>query len=102
MKFCRHVNHRVINDIWEPKWSTREILINVDKIVDGVDNYLFMFSNESAQQKYGWFYLSGDTIRKHQIKPNGKGRVYVVPLSERESFVPINKCEHEEFEGGMR
>lgn len=93
--FCRHHPHKVIDDVKSPKWSTNQILINVNKVTDGTDDYLIIFSDESPKKKYGWFYLSGKDIRRSKTQQNGRGMVYAVDLNKREDFVPINKCEHQ-------
>lgn len=92
MKLCKHQPHKVIDDIWEPKWSTNEILIHVDKVPKEVEHYIIRFKNKSPRDKYGWFYLSGKVIRRYKKQPNGKGFVYCVPMSKRESFIPIKNC----------
>ena len=94
--FCKHHPHRVIDDIRSPKWSTNQVLISVDKVKEGIDDYLIIFSDESPKNKYGWFWLSGKDIRKSSTQPNGRGRVYAVDLNKREEFIPINsdKCGH--------
>lgn len=94
MKLCKHSRHKVIDWIKDPKWSTDEILINVDAIDQNIEHYLFQFANESAKKKYGWFYMEGKVIRRHHKQRNGSGMVYVVPLSKRQEFEPIKVCEH--------
>lgn len=93
MKLCKHEPHLVVDWILDPKWSTNEVLIDVDK-VGKHENVLIRFANLSPQKKYGWFYMSGKMIRKHKTQPNGRGTVYVVPLSKREEFEPIKQCGH--------
>ena len=95
MQLCKHERHIVIDDIWEPKWSTKEILINVNKVLPDVEHYIIQFKNDSPKKVYGWFYLSGKVIRRHKKQRNGSGLVYVVPLSKREEFTPLQDCEHE-------
>lgn len=36
--------------------------------------------------------MSGKVIRRHKKQANGRGEVYVVPLTKREAFVPDKKC----------
>ena len=95
MKLCKHEPHKIIDWVKDPKWSTDEILINVDAISKDIEHYIIKFSNESPSKKYGWFYMSGAVIRKCKTQPNGHGSVYVVPMSSRESFEPLKQCKHE-------
>ena len=95
MILCKHDNYKVIDHILEPKYSTQEILISTDAISPNIEHYLIRFSKPAPQEKYGWFYMSGKTIRRHKKQKNGRGEVYVVPLSKREEFIPNKTCEHE-------
>lgn len=94
MTLCKHDSYKVIDWILEPKYSTQEILISTDAITTETEHYLIRFKKPSPQERYGWFYLSGAVIRRHKKKPNGRGSVYVVPLSKREEFIPNKECEH--------
>lgn len=94
ISFCKHTSYKAITHIKSPKWSTQEILISTDAITPDIEHYVFQFSDESPRKKYGWFYLSGKSIRRHHTQKNGSGLVYVVPLSKREDFIPQTKCEH--------
>lgn len=96
MTFCKHQPHKVLDHILEPKWSTREILINRDRILPNIEHYVIRFKKESAHREFGWFYMSGKMIKKHKLQANGNGYVYVVPLAKREEFVPVNNCEHKD------
>jgi len=99
MKLCKHQPHRVITDILAPKWSTKEVLINVNKVSDKIDHYILQFVEESPKKVYGWFYLSGRDIRSSKKQPNGSGEVYAVKLSKSTPFIPDKdcKCEQREF-----
>jgi len=90
--FCRHTPHTIINWIKDPKWSTKEVLIDKDAVDVGEENVIVRFTNHSARQKYGWFHLTKSVIQKCPIQPNGRIKVYVVPLSKRKLFVPIKDC----------
>jgi len=92
MKLCKHQDHTVIDWVLDPKWSTKEILLDVEKITK--EHNIIQFKNESAKNKYGWFYMSGKMIRRHHTQKNGAGQMYVVPLSKRQSFEPNKRCEH--------
>lgn len=93
VSLCKHEVERIITHIKDPKWSTNEILIDTD-LVRGVEHVVIRFENPSAAEKYGWFYMSGKMIRRHRTQPNGGIQVYVVPLSKREEFAPIQVCKH--------
>lgn len=95
MRLCKHDKHRVIDNIRSPKWSTDEILINVDRIHEDVEHYIIRFTDESPKNKYGWFYMSGKVIRRFHKQKNGAGMMYVVPMSRREEFEPLKECNHE-------
>ena len=92
--FCKHQRYKKIDWIKSPKWSTDEILINTEAVSPEIEHYLVQFTDESPKNKYGWFYMSGKVIRRHKTQPNGRGKVYVVPMSKREEFTPIKDCGH--------
>jgi hypothetical protein len=94
MKLCKHQQHRIIDWIKDPKWSTDEILISVDALPPNTNHLLIQFANPSPKKKYGWFYMDARMVRKHKQQKNGTGMVYVVPLAKREDFEPIKVCEH--------
>lgn len=91
MKLCKHDQYKVVNWIKEPKYSTDEILIDVEKI-GKAKNLIIKFTQ--CNQYPDWFYMDGDMVRKHRTQPNGRTTVYVVPMDKREEFTPNNKCEH--------
>lgn len=95
MKFCQHTPHTVINWIKDPKWSTHEVLIDKDAVDLGEENVLICFTNPSARKKYGWFHYRKSVIQQHPTQPNGRIKVYVVPLSKRKPFAPIKDCDCE-------
>jgi hypothetical protein len=92
VRLCKHQPHKVINDIKSPKWSTDEVLINVDKVSDRIEHYLLQFTDESPKNKYGWFYLAGKHIRGSKTQLNGRGTMYVVSMKKRQPFTPIKDC----------
>lgn len=95
IQFCKHKPHKIIDWVLSPKWSTDEILINVARIPENVNDYLVQFVDESPRKKYGWFYLDGKDIRKSKKQKNGHGEVYCVPMSKRQEWEAIKNCEHE-------
>lgn len=92
-RLCRHTPHRTIDDIFAPKYSTNEVLINVNKIREGVDDYLIHFSK--APSLPGWFHVSRKDVVKQRIQGNGAGKCYVISMDLLEPFEPIKECEHE-------
>lgn len=104
MRLCRHQPHKVIDWIKDPKWLTKEIRIDESAISPNIEHYIIRFANtkaipqfndKSAQEEYGWFYMGGNTIRRHKTVKNGAINVYLVPLSKRQEFEPIKHCEHD-------
>ncbi len=93
MKLCKHEPYKQIDWIKEPKYSTKEILIDVEAVKDD-EHIVIRFAYPAPQKEYGWFYMSGKMIRRHHTQPNGDIWVYVVPLSKREEFIPIKDCNH--------
>lgn len=93
MRLCKHEIHKVIDDIYAPKYSTNQVLINTKKVSDKVEHYLIKFSKAPAYPD--WLYFSGKDIRKSPTQKNGGGMVYVVDMQKSEPFQPIIKCEHE-------
>lgn len=93
MTLCKHQPHKVIDWILEPRYHDMRVLIDTSKINPKIEHYIIRFAKEAPKEKYGWFYLSGKTIRQHQKQPNGKIEVYCVPLSKRETFMPLKDCD---------
>lgn len=92
MKLCKHQPHRVIDNIRAPRYHDNNILISTKVVIPNIEHYIIRFSDESPKDEYGWFYMSGKVIRRHKKQANGRGEVYVVPLTKREAFVPDKKC----------
>lgn len=72
-------------EIWQPKHSTREVLIAVDKAAKrwGLPDIFQVTFTKVAEsnEHYGKKYMiPGTTIRQYPIGTNGKIRVYLVPL----------------------
>lgn len=93
MRLCKHDNYRVIDNIWAPKYSTWQVLINVNKVSDNVEHYLIKFTK--APSMPDWYYISREDITSGGQQPNGAGRVYTPSLSKLQPFTPDNHCEHE-------
>lgn len=93
-RFCKHEKYKVIDNIWEPKYSTDEVLINVERIPEDVEHFIIKF--KKCNKYPDWFYMSGKMIRRFHKQKNGNGMVYVVPMSRRETFEPIKEnCGHD-------
>lgn len=93
MELCKHQLHKVIDDIWEPKYSTGEVLIHVRKVPDKIEHFLVKFTRAPAYPS--WLYFSGKDIRKSRRQKNGNGEVYVVSMAKAQDFKPKEHCEHE-------
>ena len=93
MKLCKHDSYKTITDIWEPRYSTQSVLINVNKVGEKTEHFLLKFSKAPAYPN--WLYFSGKDIRKSPKQKNGGGEVYAVPLSKAEDFEPVLKCQHD-------
>lgn len=91
--FCAHHPHKVIADILECKYLTDQVLIATHKIPEHIEDVLIKFVKCA---KYpDWYWFSAKRIRQCKTQPNGRGTVYCVPMSVREDFIPITKCEHQ-------
>lgn len=66
-------------EIWCPKYSTDEVLIGTHKVSDGENKIIF---TKAPHLKGNVYTIQGDTIRSYRTQKNGKGSVYVVPMSE--------------------
>lgn len=69
--------HAVI-DIWEPKYSTREVLIATHKVMER--NRIKIMKGAYA----GEYFISGVVASAYPVQSNGKINVYAVPLSQLE------------------
>ena len=90
--FCTHIPHKIIDDILEVKYSTDQVLIAIHKVPEHIEDVLIKFVK--CNKYPDWYWFSSKKIRKCKTQPNGRGQVYCVPMSYREDFVPIKKCEH--------
>lgn len=90
--FCAHTPHIRITNIWEPRYSTKDVLVNVNKLKQGIEHYLIHF--EKAKSMPGWYYVSLRDLAKSPRQKNGYGTMLVVPLSKLEDFEPIKRCDH--------
>jgi hypothetical protein len=89
-KLCKHQPHKEINDIWEPRYHDDKILINVAKVSEDIEHYIIKF--KKCNKYPDWFYMSGKNIRRCSKQENGKGEVYVVPMTNRQAFEPDKNC----------
>lgn len=93
MQFCKHTAHKIIDDIWAPRYSTNDVLINVNNLKRSVDHYLIKFTK--APSLPGWYYVDLKTLAKCERQKNGAGAMIVCPLSKLEDFAAQNECEHQ-------
>ena len=66
-------------DIWQPKWSTRKVLIAKFRV--GTHN-LITFTK--APSLAGDYYMSGEAIRTYPLDTNGRIPCYSVDLDDLE------------------
>lgn len=91
MKLCKHQGHKIINDVWEPRYHDNHILIHVDKVPPNTKHFLIKFKKK-VRAYPDWFYMDGDTIRRSTKQKNGNGEVYAVNLNKSEKFVEDKNC----------
>lgn len=89
VRLCKHVTTRK-HTIWEPKWSTRQVLILCAKTGD---HNLITFTKTNNWQ--GVFYVSGKTARKYKKVSNGTSMCYPIPLDDLQPFELLKTCGHE-------
>jgi len=92
MKLCKHADHTVIDWIKAPKYSTKEILIDKEVVDNGKEHLIVRFADKSPKEKYGWFVMSREEVRRCKTQRNGRIMVYVVPLSKKKTFIEDKKC----------
>lgn len=64
--------------IWQPKFSTQEVLVATTKIIDG-KNYLFFAGDRNHPDLYSF---NGEKVKSEcKISSNGKILCYNIPLS---------------------
>lgn len=64
--------------IWQPKYSTREVLVATQKVRDG-KNYIFFVADRNWLDLYSF---DGTKVKQNcKISSNGKILVYDIPLS---------------------
>ena len=92
VKLCQHDNYTIIDWIHEPRYHDDRILIKTTAITSGTEHYLIKFTNSNKYKD--WFYMSKKVIVNSPTQKNGRGRVYCVPMSKRDTFVPDKQCKH--------
>jgi len=66
-------------EIWQPKYSTNEVLIGTHHVTSGENEIIFT----KAPHLQGKIYTcDGAVIRSFPTQPNGRGTVYVVPFEK--------------------
>lgn len=91
MRLCKHDIYKVV-EVWAPKYSTNQVLINVNKVSDKVDHYLVKFTKAPVLKD--WYYFSLHDIKKSSTQKNGAGNMYAVSMDKSQQFTPIKDCEH--------
>jgi len=94
MRLCEHDSYTSITKVLEPKYSTKEILLSKETVDGSNEHLVIRFAKESAFKEYGWCYMPKKMVQRQRVQPNGRGYVYVVPLSKREEFIGIKNCKH--------
>ena len=67
--------------IWEPRYSTRSVLIAKYKVKEGINEIIFTKS-KALEGKI--FTIKGADIRRHPLESNGSINCYAVPIEELE------------------
>jgi len=65
-------------EIWSPKYSNDTVRIDVNKVA--IHNVIYFTKANHLIGKE--FYITGEKVRQYPIKPNGRGKVYEVPMKE--------------------
>jgi len=72
--------------IWQPKYSTKEVLVATQKVREG-KNYLFFVADRNWQDLYSF---DGTKVKQEcKISSNGKILVYDIPLSYLNNEGPL-------------
>lgn len=87
--------------IWQPKFSTQEVLVATTKVVEG-KNYVFFAGDKNHPDLYSF---DGDKVKKEcKISSNGKILCYDIPLGWLnnegelpEELVKIKEIEYQKF-----
>lgn len=66
--------------IWEPKYSTKQVLIATRKVVDR--NRIVIERGAYA----GEYFIAGDVVKSYPIGSNGRIPCYLVPLAQLEKL----------------
>lgn len=70
-----------IGDVWEPRYSTKEVLIAKHKIDRSKLDIKFTFKNIRANERHGDMFLARKDVGR-KIEMNNGLPCYVVPLSK--------------------
>ena len=92
--------------IWQPKFSTQEVLVSTMKVREG-KNYLFFVADRNHPDLYSY---DGDKVKeKCKISSNGKILCYNIPLSWLnnegdlpEELVTIKEEEYNKFKNKFK
>lgn len=92
--------------IWQPKFSTKEVLVATTKVREG-KNYIFFVADRNFPDLYSF---DGTKVKQNcKISSNGKILVYDIPLSYLsnegelpEKLVTYKETEYEKFKKKMK
>lgn len=93
MNLCKHSSHKIIDDIWQPRYHDDAVLISKHKLGQKTEWYLIKFTK--CNKYKDWYLFKAKDIKKQKTQKNGNGEVYVVPMSLRVDFVANKTCEHD-------
>ena len=71
-------------EVWEPKYSNNTVRVNVNKVRMGENQLIFTKAPSMGDKIY---VFDGAKAKTCPIKPNGRGRVYEIPLDWLEEKV---------------
>lgn len=88
--FCKHRENLAKIEVWQPRYSTREVLIHQLKVKD--HNIIALTKAGSLN---GLYYISGKKVKKSRKDTNGTAPMYAVKLDELKPFEFEEHCVHE-------
>lgn len=80
-------------EIWSPKYSTDEVLIDPKKVASH-NKIVFTKSNSLKDSQY---YISGQLIKSYPLVSNGSIQVHAVPMSKLELIATPENVKQKEM-----